>query len=87
MSGYNLSSIWQQVTKGFQIPRNGEPAWIPSSRFSRAGIPKKRNPQRLPGSWEQNQKLTRLARGVEMWPYLKNGLTDSAKIFYRHISQ
>jgi hypothetical protein len=31
MSGYNLSSILEQVTTGFRVPKNGEPIRVPDS--------------------------------------------------------
>jgi len=61
MSGYNLSSILEQVTTGSRVSENGEPIrvpgfWergtpedpgsrIPSPMFSSVHVPKKRNPQ------------------------------------------
>lgn len=31
MSGYNLSSILEQVTTDSRVPENGEPIWVPGS--------------------------------------------------------
>ncbi len=31
ISGYNLSSILEQVTTGSRVPENGEPIWVPDS--------------------------------------------------------
>ncbi len=59
MSGYNLSSILEQVTTGSRVPeneepirvsRNGKSARISSPRSSSARVPKKRNPQSISGS-------------------------------------